>query len=626
MSTWRRAIRYFRPDAGLIALLVVLVGISFVISLVQPWVVPMLIDMVFDDRPRTDWVHRAFARALPADPMGRILALAALGLLLKILQEATWFLGRVMLNNRIRYNGLARVRLDLYDKLQRLSLDYHRGRPLGDSIYRLTTDTQGFFGILDTLIGASIACVTVVALVWIMLSRSVSLTLVALGAVPLLVVANLYYAREINRRSLAAKQTESDFLTTVQRSMGAIALIQSFCKQVADFARFKRVVDATNAANWRVNWMEALYPFTMQAVFAISGALIFGYGGYLAYRDQMILHKPDGITAGDLIAFMAYVTALTDPLSRITGFKAAIQINVAAAHRVFVVLDTPVTVEDHPEARAIAKEPRTLALEDVTFRYPGMSPDARPILDRISARVTPGQFAAFVGASGAGKSTLFSLLPRFYDVSGGAVRLDGHDVREIHLADVRKHIAAVQQDSPLFPGTIAENIAFARPDATLAEIVDAAKAAGAHAFIEGLDHGYETEVIENGQNLSGGQRQRLALARALLAETPILLLDEPTSAQDPHHAKAILQTLLSLRGGRTILLVTHDLSLVEEADQIFVLQNGRLVECGVHEDLLRRAGTYYDLRHASSHTNGQTPSHNVPTTAGRALRRDQYED
>jgi subfamily B ATP-binding cassette protein MsbA len=598
MSTWRRAIRYFRPDAPLIALLVFLVAISFLISLIQPWVVPMLIDMVFDPRPRTDWVHVTFERALPADPLGRVYALAALGLVLKILQEATWFLGRVMLNNRIKYNGLARVRLDLYDKLQRLSLDYHRARPLGDSIYRVTTDTQGFFGILDTLIGAAIACITVATLIWIMLSRSVSLTIVALGAVPLLVIATLYYAKEINRRSLAAKQTESDFLTTVQRSMGAIALIQSFCRQVADFARFRHAVETTNRANWRVNWMEALYPFTLQVIFALSAALIFGYGGYLAYQDQVVHRKSDGITAGDLLAFMAYVLQLTDPLTRITGFKAAIQINVAAAQRVFVVIDTPVTVEDYPDARAIPKAPRTLTLEDISFRYPGMSADARPILDRIAARVLPGQFAAFVGASGAGKSTLFALLPRFYDVTGGAVRLDGHDIRHIHLADVRKHIAAVQQDSPLFPGTIAENIAFARPDATRAQVLDAAIAAGAHPFIEELPHGYETEVIENGQNLSGGQRQRLALARALLAETPILLLDEPTSAQDPHHAHAILKTLLSLRGGRTILLVTHDLALVEQADQIFVLQQGKLVERGLHDDLMQREGVYFDLRHA----------------------------
>jgi len=410
-------------------------------------------------------------------------------------------------------------------------------------------------------------------------------------------VANVYYAKELNKRSLTAKQTESDFLTTVQRSMGAIALIQSFCRQLADFVGFKGAVERTNLANWRVNWIEALYPFTVQVIFGVSGALIFGYGGYLAYQDQIVTHNAKGISAGDLLAFMAYVTQLTDPLGRLTGFRAAIQINVAAAQRVFVVMDTPVTIEDSPDARPLAKGRRRLALDRVTFRYPGVPADLPPTLEDISAEVLPGQFAAFVGTSGAGKSTLFTLLPRFYDPTGGAITLDDHDLRGIHLADVRKHIAAVQQDSPLFPGTIQDNIAFARPEATLAEIVDAAKGAGAHAFIEALPHGYETEVIEAGQNVSGGQRQRLALARALLANTPILLLDEPTSAQDPHHAQSILRTLLALRGERTILLVTHDLNLVEQADQIFVLQTGRLVERGTHEELMACGRVYFQLRH-----------------------------
>lgn len=602
MPTWRRAIEFFRPDVWLIVLLVALVGVSFGLSLIQPWIIPMFIDLVFINATYDDWVHRLFVWILPQEAPGRIIGLAVLGVVLRIGQEATWFLGRVMLNNRIRYNGLARVRLALYEKLQTLGLDYHRSRPQGDSIYRLNFDTQGFFGILDTLIGTSIACVTVIALVGIMLSRSVSLTLLALAAVPFLVLSNLYFAKEINRRSLIAKQAESDFLTTTQQSMGAIALIQAFWRQAEDFLRFKAAVYEANQANWRVNWMEALFPFSVQVIFGISTALIMGYGGYLAYRDQIAKPVAGGITAGDLLAFMAYVLLLNDPLGRITGFRAAIQTNVAAAARVFIVIDTPVAVEDLPGAEPLPKEPRTLTLNGVSFRYPGTANSDPPVLRNIKARVEPGEFVAFVGASGAGKSTLFALLPRFYDPTCGSITLDGRDLRTIPLADVRKHIAAVQQDSPLFPGTIAENIAFARPEATREQVIAAAQAAGASPFIEAMAQQYDSEVKEGGQNLSGGQRQRLALARALLADAPILLLDEPTSAQDPLHAQGILRTLLSLRGrsgGRTVLLVTHDLGLVEQADRIFVLHKGEMVEQGKHEELMQNRGVYFDLHHVN---------------------------
>ncbi len=613
MGTCRRAIRYFSADRWLIAGLVVLVGVSFLIAIIQAWPVPVLIDLVFSPVERTDWLHRAFIRFLPAGPLGRIVAIAVLGLGLKIATDVTFLIGRTMLNNKIRYNGLARVRLALYGKLQHLSLDFHRNRPQGDTIYRLSTDTQGFFGILDTLVGAGISCVTVIAMTVIMLTNSVPLTLMALSVVPPLVVTNVLFSRAIKRRAEIAKQCESDFTTTVQRSMGAIALIQSFCRHASDFATFKSSVDTSNRTNMRLDWLQSLYPLTVQLIFGVGAALIFGCGGYMAYRDQILHPISNGVTIGDLLAFMYYVTQLSDPLNRITGFRAAIQNNVAAANRVLYVLDTPLSIKDPPDAKALPRRSRTISLNNVSFAYPS-APVVHPptamrggpsvqgtdrlVLHGIQATITPGQFVAFVGPSGAGKSTLFSLLPRFYDPVEGSVRLDGHDIRSISVSDLRQHIACVQQESPLFPGTIAENIRFARPEASRAEVVEAARAAGADEFIGQLEGGYDTMISESAANLSGGQRQRLALARALLADAPILILDEPTSAQDPHHAAGILQTLHSLRGTRTILLVTHDLSLVEHADQLFVLQHGRLVESGTHTQLVAKQGLYHGLLNA----------------------------
>ncbi|MGN6371300.1 MAG: ABC transporter ATP-binding protein [Phycisphaerae bacterium] len=597
MHTCRRAIAYFRQDWRLILFVVLLVGVNFFMGLAMAWPIPVLLDLLFSPTERTDAVHMFFIRILPASAFGRIAATALISLALKFSFDITLLIGRTMLNSRIRYNGLARVRHDLYQKLQHLPLSFHRTRPQGDTIYRLATDTQGFWGIIDTFIGAAISYITVIVMAIVMLKISVPLALLALAVLPFLVLSNAYFTPRIKRRADVAKQAESDFTTTVQRSVSAIGLIQAFCRQATDFGNFRDSVAHWNDSNWRLDWATQLYALSVQTLFGIATALVVGYGGYLAYRDQFLHPVSNGATVGDLLAFLTYVAMLNEPINRITGFRAMVQNSVAACNRVLTVLDTPVTIADPPGAKPLPPKPRTLSLQNVSFTYPEIA-DATPVLHGIHATVTPGQFVAFVGPSGAGKSTLFSLLPRFYDPTEGSVRLDGHDIRTIPIADLRRHITSVQQDSPLFPGTVADNIAFARAESTREEIIAAAQAAGADEFIRALENGYDTPISENAANISGGQRQRLALARAILADSPILILDEPTSAQDPHHANAILETLHSLRGTRTILLVTHDLKLVEECDQIYVLQHGRLTESGTHAQLMAKEGLYYTLHNA----------------------------
>jgi subfamily B ATP-binding cassette protein MsbA len=255
-------------------------------------------------------------------------------------------------------------------------------------------------------------------------------------------------------------------------------------------------------------------------------------------------------------------------------------------------MDLVPTVRDTPGARPLPVRPRTLQLHRVRFAYADAEP---PVLRGIDATILPGEMVAFVGPSGTGKSTLLNLLPRFYDPTGGSIALDGHDLRSIRLADVRAHIALVPQDSPVIAGTVAENIAFGRPDATPEQIRRAAQLAGAAEFIEELPHEYDTVITEAGQNLSGGQRQRLAIARALLTEAPILVLDEPTSGLDAHHEHLVLQTLHRLKGDRTIVLVTHAISAVTKCDQIFVLKDGVVAESGTHAELLSQDGPYAEM-------------------------------
>jgi subfamily B ATP-binding cassette protein MsbA len=332
-------------------------------------------------------------------------------------------------------------------------------------------------------------------------------------------------------------------------------------------------------------------------LYAVGHAFVLGYGGYLVFRDAG-QYRPDAFTVGGVTAMLVYLGQLWEPIRRMTGFTADVQTNAAACARVFTVLDLEPTVADAPGARPLSLQPRTLNLDDVAFAYHDEDGAARPVFRGVRAEIAPGRMVAFVGPSGSGKSTLLNLLPRFYDPTAGRLCLDGHDLRTIRLADVRAHVALVPQDSPVIAGTIAENIAFGRADATAEQIRRAAALAGADRFIEELEHAYDTPITEGGQNLSGGQRQRLAIARAILTDAPILVLDEPTSGLDPHHEHLVLQTLHQLKRQRTIILVTHTLNAVTECDQIFVLKDGVIAESGTHDELLANNGPYADLARA----------------------------
>jgi len=442
---------------------------------------------------------------------------------------------------------------------------------------------------------------TVVVIGSVMMTFNLSLTVVCLAMAPLLVLANAYFSRTIRRTSNASKQADTDFTTFVQRAAATVTLAQLFGREARESDRFRDSVGRTITAGMRMNWQQQLYPWSQRVTYALGYAFILGYGGYLVYRDRTIF-GPGAFTVGTLGAMLYYLTQLWEPIRRMTGFTADVQTNAAASARVFAVLDLAPTVADDPAARPLPMKPRTLQLHRVRFAY---GEDEQPVLRGVDATIMPGEMVAFVGPSGTGKSTLLNLLPRFYDPTGGSIALDGHDLRSIRLSDVRRHIALVPQDSPVVAGTIAENIAFGRPDATDEQIHRAAEMAGAATFIDELPLEYDTQVTEAGQNLSGGQRQRLAIARALLTEAPILVLDEPTSGLDAHHEHLVLQTLHRLKGQRTIILVTHALSAVTRCDQIFVLKDGVVAESGTHAELLSNDGGPYA---AMSATRGRGPA------------------
>jgi ATP-binding cassette subfamily B protein len=570
---YRRAMAYFTPDWAWICALVVLIAISVTVGLLEAWPLAVLIDTVLTRESKGDWVHGMFLSLLPDDKVGQVVGLVLIGTVVQIVGYLAW-MGRMMINYHLNYRGTTRVRYDLFSKLQELGLTYHRSRPQGDAIYRLTTDAFGPWGIMDVVIGTAVAGVTLTVMTIILLSRSVPLTLAAFTVAPLMIWSNWRFGIRIHNRALESKQIDANLMAHIQQAIARIPLAQTFQREDREFRGFRVAVGRSVRALLRLNWQEQLYPLSRDSILAVGGAIILGYGGYLVYRDQFVQPIAGGMTVGVLIIFMDYVRKLWDPLKWLTEFVAKVRISEAAAQRVFHVIDTPEPIREMPEASRLPLQPRTLRLEHVGFSYR----DRPSVLVDVSAEVRPGEMVAFIGPSGTGKSTLLALILRFYDPTVGTIRLDDADLRLARLADVRAHMALVGQDSLMLPTTIRENIAYGRPGARRGDIVEAAHLAGAATFVGALPDGYESLLAEGGHNLSGGERQRIAIARALLSDAPILILDEPTSALDAAHERHLIEMLRGLKRHRTIILVTHRLDSVEACDRVYVMGDGRIVE------------------------------------------------
>lgn len=576
-----RALFYFRSDLPLILAWIVFIALGIGVGLLAPWPMAILADSVLGQSPPAslDWIHRFFLAPLPESTLGKIVGLAVFGLAIKLFGDLVG-IAQTLISNRVNYAGLLRVRCDLFRKLQALSLTFHRSRAQGDTIYRLNSDVYGAQTILGVLVSTLIAVVTLVAMTVVLAQRSASLTLLAFSIAPALAIANVTFGRRFRKRTLECKERDSSLMAVTQQALSCINLVQAFGREEHEFGRFHATSRQTIAAWWKLNREQIVYQLLTSTLFGLGGAAIFGYGGYLVWRGTL--------TLGDLIVFTGYLGMLWGPLCQLTGFTSSLQGGAASMQRVFEVLDCDLHIVERPHAKALPPAMRTLELHNVHYAYR----EGDPVLRGLTVRIEPGEMVAFVGSSGVGKSTLLNLLPRFADPSTGTITLDGHDLRDLRLADLRRHVALVLQEAVLLPTNVADNIAYGRPTATREQIIAAAKLAGAHDFIQRLPQGYDSPIHEGGSNLSGGQRQRLAIARALLTEAPFVILDEPTSALDAHHEALVNQTLWSLKGQRTFILVSHRLSTVEQCDRIFVMNAGQIVETGTHQELIAQGGLY----------------------------------
>jgi ATP-binding cassette subfamily B protein len=476
------------------------------------------------------------------------------------------------------------VRMDLFKHLQLLSLDFYTNQEVGRIVSRVTNDVEKISELITSGVANIIVdLVTLVGIIGIMLWMDLRLSLITFSVIPLMAVFLYVWGRKARRVYRKTRKTIASVSAKMEESVSGMKEIQSYSREGETSREFRQVNLSNMEANVQAGQLTSVFWPAVSVFTALGNFLVLWFGGVAVMAGTL--------SVGVLFGFMNYITRFFMPIQDLSTFWNSLQSALAAAERVFDIMDTPKGIDDKQDARDVPRIEGLIEYEDLSFWYK----DDQPVLTDINLDIHPNTTVAIVGPTGVGKTTMINLLYRFYDPKKGRIKVDGYDLREVKLASIRKQMAIVLQDNFLFTGTVKENIRYGNLDATDQEIVDVAKKVGAHEFIEKLPESYLTDVRERGSRLSVGQRQLISLARALLADPRILIMDEATSSIDAYTELIIQQALNEVFKNRTSIIIAHRLSTVRRADMIIVLHEGRIAEIGTHRELVEKEGLYKEL-------------------------------
>jgi ATP-binding cassette subfamily B protein len=571
---------FLRPYRKRVVLLTALLLAEIGLGALQPWPLAVVMDYVFRQNPMPEPFQGWLAAIHGGDRFVLLIMLVTAGVVLQITNQFVSAYGtqvQVDTGQRMVYD----LRRRLFEHLTALGLHHHVTTSTADAVYRVDVDAYSIENLVMSGIfplATSIASLGVMFA--ILLKLNVTIALLSLAVVPFMYLCLRYYTRTLVNREERVKELESKLLERLYETFGAMRLVKSFAREPHELQRYARAGDTTMNARIAITWQQSLFSVVVSTITILGTALVVIVGGTYVMRGTL--------TIGQLLVVIAYLAAVYGPLSAIAHTTGQLQGAMAGAKRVRAMFALMPETEEAADALDAAAVRGEIRFEDVGFTYP----NGARVLDNITFDAKPGEMIALVGLTGAGKTTLVSLIPRFYDATTGRVTIDGVDVRQYRIRSLRDRIGIVLQDPVLFQGTIADNLRYGRLDATDDEIEQAARAAHAHEFIERLPNGYQTEIAEAGGGLSGGERQRLSVARAILKNAPILVLDEPTSSLDAISEEIVFAALRRLRAGRTTIVIAHRLSTVRDADRILVLDGGQIAAQGRHDELLKSSRLY----------------------------------